>query len=232
MFPLRKSVLSGQIYEKSARVEGLDKCRKQKRKLARMLPLLLRLARQKRGLAVRAVSGDGTLNEVKELWSLVVQAIENVNFKTHGHARVSSRPVRFEVFCAANHTRGVDFRFPRGVDLFAGLALRDQAETAEWDKQALHRRFELPNSLIASDSLARGFGFRLWQLLALWRKRRPGAGPGFAEAGPLESKGCCFPCQRLVHSRGASPFAFAVFRAAAAALEVPARSAAGAQQVA
>ena len=151
-------MLSGQIYEKSARVEGLGKCRKQKRKLARVLPLLLRLARQKRGLAARAVSGGGVLSEVKELWPLVVQTIESVNFKTHGHARVSSRPVRFEMFCAANHTRGVDFRFPRGVGLFAGLALRDQAEIAEWGKQALRRRFELPNSLIASDSLARGFG--------------------------------------------------------------------------
>ena len=74
---------------------------------------------------------------------------------------------------------------------------------------------------------------RLWQLLALWRKRRPGAaGSGLAEAGLLESKGYCFPCQHLVHSRGASPFAFAVFCVAAATLEVPARSAAGAQQVA
>ena len=34
-----------------------------------------------------------------------------------------------------------------------------------------------------------------------------------------------------MHSRGASPFALAVFRVAAATLEVPARSTAGAQQI-
>jgi hypothetical protein len=37
----------------------------------------------------------------------------------------------------------------------------------------------------------------------------------------LESKGYCFPCQHLNHSRGASSNAFTVFYAAATALEMP-----------
>jgi hypothetical protein len=41
------------------------------------------------------------------------------------------------------------------------------------------------------------------------------AGAGFAEAGLLESKGYCFPCQHLNYSRGASSYAFTVFYAAA-----------------
>jgi hypothetical protein len=36
-----------------------------------------------------------------------------------------------------------------------------------------------------------------------------------------ESKGYCFPCQHLNHSRGASSNAFTVFYAAATALEMP-----------
>jgi hypothetical protein len=47
------------------------------------------------------------------------------------------------------------------------------------------------------------------------------AGAKFAEAGLLESKGYCFPCQHLIHSRGASSNAFTIFYAAATALEMP-----------
>jgi hypothetical protein len=43
----------------------------------------------------------------------------------------------------------------------------------------------------------------------------------FAEAGLLELKGYCFPCQHLNHSHGASSNAFTVFYAAATALEMP-----------
>jgi hypothetical protein len=43
----------------------------------------------------------------------------------------------------------------------------------------------------------------------------------FAKTGLLESKGYCFPCQHLNHSRGASSNAFTVFYAAATALEMP-----------
>jgi hypothetical protein len=47
------------------------------------------------------------------------------------------------------------------------------------------------------------------------------AGAEFAEAGQLELKGYCFPCQHLNHSLGASSNAFTVFYAAATALEMP-----------
>jgi hypothetical protein len=47
------------------------------------------------------------------------------------------------------------------------------------------------------------------------------AGAEFAEAGLLESKGYCFPCQHLIHSHGASSNAFTVFYAAATPLEMP-----------
>ena len=47
------------------------------------------------------------------------------------------------------------------------------------------------------------------------------AGAKFAEAGLLELKGYCFPCQHLIHSHGASSNAFTVFYAAATALEMP-----------
>jgi hypothetical protein len=47
------------------------------------------------------------------------------------------------------------------------------------------------------------------------------AGAEFAEAGLLESKGYCFPCQHLNHSRGASSNAFTIFYSAATALEMP-----------
>jgi hypothetical protein len=45
--------------------------------------------------------------------------------------------------------------------------------------------------------------------------------PNLPKAGLLESKGYCFPCQHLNHSRGASSKAFTVFYAAATALEMP-----------
>jgi hypothetical protein len=58
-----------------------------------------------------------------------------------------------------------------------------------------------------------------------WCERYPdAAGAEFAEAGLLESKGYCFPCQHLNHSRGASSNAFTVFYAAATALEMPIRN--------
>jgi hypothetical protein len=47
------------------------------------------------------------------------------------------------------------------------------------------------------------------------------AGAEFAKAELLELKGYCFPCQHLIHSRGASSNAFTVFYAAATALEMP-----------
>jgi hypothetical protein len=58
-----------------------------------------------------------------------------------------------------------------------------------------------------------------------WCERYPeAAGAKFAKAGLLESKGYCFPCQHLNHSRGASSNAFTVFYAAATALEMTVRN--------
>jgi hypothetical protein len=66
------------------------------------------------------------------------------------------------------------------------------------------------------------FQIRLWSFLVGWCEWYPeAAGAEFAEAGLLESKGYCFPCQHLNHSHGASSNAFTVFYAAATALEIP-----------
>jgi hypothetical protein len=47
------------------------------------------------------------------------------------------------------------------------------------------------------------------------------AGAKSAEAGLLELKGYCFPCQHLNYSHGASSNTITVFYAAATALEMP-----------
>jgi hypothetical protein len=66
------------------------------------------------------------------------------------------------------------------------------------------------------------FQIRLWQFLIGWCEWYPdAAGAEVAEAGLLESKGYCFPCQHLIHIHGASSNAFTVFYAAATALKMP-----------
>jgi hypothetical protein len=62
----------------------------------------------------------------------------------------------------------------------------------------------------------------VWRFWGVGCEQYPdAAGAEFAEAGLLELKGYCFPCQHLNHSHGASSNTFTVFYAAATALEMP-----------
>ena len=156
-FALQKPVISGQIYEKHARVEGMDKCRPGKGQLAKIVPLLLSIARQAKGLGVQGVSVEACIVEIKHLWSLVSELVENSRFKTCNGTRLSNRPVRFELFCAANSSPGTAWSLPPGVDLLAGLALHSKSEIGVWDREALSHHFDLPNAIIQAEGVAAGF---------------------------------------------------------------------------
>jgi hypothetical protein len=147
-FAMQAPVASGQIYEKAARVEGMDKCRKRKDELCQLLPHLLNLSRIPGNVGAYSVEASVSQKIVKKQWARVEEMLQYHAFKTESMSLVLNRPVRFEFMVTPNYQAGVAFRFPREVGMLSCLKMYDRTEVRNWDFELLNTNFTVANDCI------------------------------------------------------------------------------------